>query len=265
MARSFLSPQFRFSTPCAVNFVGGGGKTSVILQLAGECPADVLPLYTTTTRMHPPPPQSGLLLLKCEDESLLQKLLADVGEKNAGQGFRLAAARGEVAPGLLGGLHAGFARRLDPRRFPLILNEADGARGGSLKLPREDEPVLMEGAFYLVPVIGLDCLGAPAGPRSIFRWERFGERSGLREGEIVTPEAAARVLMGPHGVCRDCPPGTRIIPFVNKVDGPSDDGAARELATRILENPWHAVESVVWGSVHAARAGVVRRAPGVVT
>jgi probable selenium-dependent hydroxylase accessory protein YqeC len=142
---------------------------------------------------------------------------------------------------------------MDCSLFPLLLNEADGARSMSLKLPREGEPVLMPNANYLVPVIGLDCLNRPLGPRTLFRWELASERYHLASGQILTPELAASILFHPQGVCKDWKPSMRMIPFINKVDSESDDALARSLAHALLHNSDFHVEHVVWGSLHNGR------------
>jgi probable selenium-dependent hydroxylase accessory protein YqeC len=168
----------------------------------------------------------------------------------------IVATRLEMAPGLLGGVPSDFAGSLDRTLLPIILNEADGAKSMSLKMPRQGEPVPMEGANYLVPVIGLDCLGKPLGPESIFRWELARSRFKLTPGEIITPDLAASILLHPKGVCKDWTLRTGIIPFINKVDSPEQDAAALQLAQSLLRSRNFPIERVVWGSVVSGRASV---------
>ena len=152
------------------------------------------------------------------------------------------------------GVDRGFSQYLDRTTFPLILNEADGARSMSLKMPRAGEPVLMNGAEYLVPVIGLDCLGQPLGPESLFRWELVSGTLEWKLGDILDPEMAAGILLHPEGVCRDWVPGTEIIPYINKMDSQADDHAAHSLAEAVLRNRNFPVKRVVMGSVQNTRA-----------
>jgi probable selenium-dependent hydroxylase accessory protein YqeC len=128
----------------------------------------------------------------------------------------------------------------------------------SIKFPRDGEPVLMEGADYFVPVIGLDCLNRPLGPETLFRWELAAASLSLRTGEPLTPELAARILLHPAGVCRDWRPDSRIVVFINKVDLPSQDVAALALAHALLHNPEYPVEKVVWGSLQHRRADTLQ-------
>ena len=248
-----FSQHFAFSLPARVNFVGGGGKTSLILKLLEEYSESVPVIYTTTTRIHPPHPCDGLAIISSDNDSYLEMML-----ENAVLGWccgrRFVVTHLSSGPGLLRGVGRDFADRLDRALFPLILNEADGARSMPLKMPREGEPVLMAGANYLVPVIGLDCLNRPLGPQTLFRWELASQRYNLKAGQILVPELAASILLHPQGVCKDWQPGMQIIPFINKVDSDSEDVPARALARALMNNDHFPVQRVVWGSVHNGSA-----------
>lgn len=253
-----FSQNFAFSLPARVNFVGGGGKTSLILKLLEEYSESVPAVYTTTTRIHPPHPCDGLAIISSNNESYLEMLL-ERAVLGWCCGRRFVVTRLSSAPDLMRGVDRGFAGRLDRVLFPLILNEADGARSMSLKLPREGEPILMADADYLVPVIGLDCLNQPLGPKTLFRWELVSKRHKLRAGEILVPELAASILLHPQGVCQDWQAGMQIIPFINKADSDSDDQLASALADALLHNGNFPVERVVWGSLRNPRAASLSR------
>lgn len=248
----WFSEHFAFSLPARVNFVGGGGKTSLILRCLEEYSERVPAVYTTTTRIHPPHPSNGLMVISTDNEEYLELLLASAA-LGWSRGRRYVITRLPSSPGLLRGVTPGFADRLDQDLFPVILNEADGARSMSLKMPREGEPVLMEGAGYLVPVIGLDCLNQPLGPATLFRWDMASRRFSFQAGQVLNPELAASILLHPQGVCKHWKTGVRIIPYINKVDSESDDFLARSLALALLQNGRFPVERVVWGSTQSVR------------
>jgi len=250
--------RFAFALPASVNFVGGGGKTSLILRLLYECSATTPTIYTTTTRIHPPQPVEGMLVLLGDHADCLQNIVNRIGQKGDPRLRQLVVAQVGSRPDLAPGLSPDFAAKIDPELFPLLLNEADGARSMSLKMPREGEPVLMENSNYLVPVIGLDCLNRPLGPETLFRWEWAAERYSLDRGRPITPELAASLLLHPQGVCRGWRPGIRIIPYINKVDSEDTDPLARRLAQSLLNNGQFPVECVVWGSIHHHRADSTR-------
>jgi probable selenium-dependent hydroxylase accessory protein YqeC len=162
-----------------------------------------------------------------------------------------------MEPDLLNGVPADFLESIDRSLCAVFLNEADGSARFSLKLPREGEPVPMMNAEYLVPVIGIDCLGKPAEPATLFRCEAMAEKFSVRRGEIMTPEFAARILMHPDGVCRHWKEGVVIIPFINKVDTPELDAVAKTLASLIMHNGNFPVKKVVFGSVRHSRVDSV--------
>ncbi len=240
-----------------MNLVGGGGKTCLIHRLMDEYSSQGPVLYTTTTRIHPPDPSEGLVVVSSDNLPLLKLIVERVSLNCLNRPYKLAVTCHFMSPNLLRGVPRDFTNTLDRKLFPVILNEADGAASFSLKLPREGEPVLMDNAEYMVPVIGIDCLYQPLGPEVLFRWQAFAERFSLRAGERITPEMAAGILMHKQGVCKDWKPGTTIIPFINKVDGPAQDSAALDLAHSILRNGNFPVERVVFGSVLQGRADFI--------
>ena len=249
----FIEP-FAFQPHTIVNFVGSGGKTALIHRLLQEYCAQGPVLYTTTTRIHPPAPCEELVVISSDNLSLLRIMLQQIARDCSNRRYRLVATRSYMSPTLLKGVTPDFAGMLDRTLFPILLNEADGAASYSIKLPRENEPVLMEGAQYLVPVIGIDCLNKPMGPDVIFRWQTCAEHFSLRAGEPLTPELAAAILMHKEGVCKDWTPDTTIIPYINKVDETAQDSVARRLAELIIRNGSFPVERAVIGSARMGKA-----------
>jgi probable selenium-dependent hydroxylase accessory protein YqeC len=249
-----FSSHFKFRPHSLVNFVGGGGKTALIQRLMEEQAARGSVLYTTTTRIHPPDPGKELVVISSENLELLRLLFDRVIDGSIQRSYKLVVTRQFMEPDLLKGVPRDFLSSTDRSKLAILLNEADGAARFSLKLPREGEPVLMNGADYLVPVIGIDCLHKPMGPDVVFRFGPLAERFSLQAGSPITPGSAADILMHPRGVCKDHQEGTTIIPFINKVDTPDRDADARILASHIMQNGNFAVKRVVWGSVLQGRA-----------
>jgi len=240
---------FGFSDHSLVNFVGGGGKTALIHRLLDEYSSNGPALATTTTRVHPPDPCEGLTLISSDNLTLLKLALENIARDCAKLPFKIIASRYFMSSNLVRGVPPDFFKNIDRRLFPVFLNEADGAASFSLKLPRESEPVPAADAEYLVPVIGLDCIGRKLGTDTVLRWLELSESFSLRKGDLITPEIAASILMHPRGVCKNPQPGTVIIPFINKVDSESQDSSALELAAAIMKNGAFPVERVIYGSV----------------
>ncbi|MBN1571210.1 MAG: putative selenium-dependent hydroxylase accessory protein YqeC [Acidobacteria bacterium] len=252
-----FSEHFAFQSHALVNFVGGGGKTSLIQRLMEEYCDEGPVLSTTTTRIHPPDPSEGMVILSSDNLTLLKLMVDRIGRCCPSNAAKLTVTRHHISPTLLRGVPADFVNDFDRALFPIILNEADGAAGFSIKMPKKSEPVLMENADYLVPVIGMDCLYRRIGPEVVFRWKQFMECFPAREEAQMTPDLAAEILMHAEGVCRGWKAGTKIIPFINKVDGPSQDSAAIDLANSIMRNKSFPVERVVFGSVLKSRVSSI--------
>jgi len=250
---------FAFSDHSLVNFVGGGGKTALIHRLLDEYSSRGPAVATTTTRLHPPDPHEGVTLISTDNVELLRSALENISRCCAGRPFKIIASRYFISSELVRGVPPDFFENIDRSLFPVFLNEADGAASFSLKLPRENEPVPAAGAEYLVPVIGLDCIGRELGPRTVLRWLELSESFSLRKGDLITPKVAAHILMHPRGVCKGWSPGTTIIPFINKADSEERDSVALELAEAIFDNGAFPVERVVYGSVLNGRAASVSR------
>ena len=248
-----LAETFAFSDHALVNFVGGGGKTTLIHRLLDEYSSRGPALATTTTRVHPPDPHEGLALVSSDNIALLRHALENIAVNCAKCSYKIIASRYFMSANLVRGVPPDFFESIDRSLFSIFLNEADGAAGFPLKLPRENEPVPAEGAEYLVPVIGFDCIGREIGPDTVLRWQELSESFSLNKGTLITPEIAARILMHPRGVCKSRRAETIIIPFINKADSETQDSVALELAEAIIDNDTFPVERVIFGSAVSGR------------
>lgn len=233
--------------------MGGGGKTALIHKLMEEYCVQGPVLCTTTTRVHPPDPVEGLAVISSDQLSILKMLIERVGRTFPDRPYKLVATRHFLRPNLLRGVPPDFNNELNRELFQIFLNEADGAASYSIKAPRDGEPVLMNKAEYLVPVIGIDCLYKPA-REALFRWQISSERFGIHAEDLITPELAATILMHRQGVCKDWEDRMSIIPFINKVDDAEQEASARNLALLILHNSNFPIKHVVFGSVLRGRA-----------
>ncbi len=252
-----FSKLFNFKSNTLINFVGGGGKTILIHKLMEEFVPAGHVLYTTTTRIHPPVLDKNMVVVSAKNLGILETLVVQTAQQCTERHYKIVATRQFLEPDLLHGVPVDFLESMDRSLCVSFLNEADGSARFSLKLPRDNEPVLMKGADYLVPVIGMDCLHKAASPETIFRLKSEASKFDIQENDCITPELAAKILMHPKGVCKDWEEGVTIIPFINKVDTPEMDLDARALAEQILQINTYPVNQVVWGSVRFGRCGSI--------
>jgi probable selenium-dependent hydroxylase accessory protein YqeC len=99
----------------------------------------------------------------------------------------------------------------------LILCEADGAAGRSIKVHGSHEPLIPPCTHLVLVVAGLDALGQPALQANIHRFELFLECIQASEGDPIEPwhVAAALDRCAEHAL-----PDVRRVFVLNKADDP---------------------------------------------
>lgn len=167
----------------AAAFVGGGGKSSAIAQMARELSMQGMPvIVTTTTHMQLP---------------------ARFYHPADTAGIAAALARGEiVTAGRQTGerrLSGGSAQELAALRAlcGALLIEADGAHMRPFKAPEDWEPVLPLAPDLVVGVAGATALYAPIA--DCHRPHRVAAICEKERAQRLTPADMARVLQSPQG------------------------------------------------------------------
>jgi molybdenum cofactor cytidylyltransferase len=212
-----LSEAFALGPRERVAIVGGGGKTTILFRLAAEAvAAGRTAVVGGTTRFTPPrtgaaPP----LLIVGEDADPRAAVAAALRETPA---VTIATGKGDKGRWLpLSPAQADALAALPG--LSLLALEADGSRNRPFKAPGDGEPVLPASATLVLAVVGLDVVGRPLDADSVHRPERVAALSGLAQGEPITPEAVARVLLHPEGGRKGVPAGARWLPVLNKAEG----------------------------------------------
>lgn len=133
-----------------LSFVGAGGKTSGMLELARDLAAQGKKvLVTTTTHMEHP---LNLNQPGCVDASAEE--IAEQLEKN---GFLIAGSQAEQ-PGKIKGLPVPVWEQVK-KKADVILVEADGAKRFPLKVPGKQEPVIPKECTHILISAGAGALG----------------------------------------------------------------------------------------------------------
>lgn len=209
-AQDTLAGALRFEGGVAA-FVGGGGKSTLIGQLARELnAAGKRVIVTTTTHIAVPEKHYAL---------------ADV------QGMDAALARGEI---VVAGQQE-TARRLggDVAALPMLrarcdalLVEADGAHRFPFKAPEAWEPVLPPQVDLVVGVAGLDALGQKIA--QLHRPHCIARLCEKAQEDILTPQDMARVLQSGDGQKKGV--RGRYVAVLNKADDEKRMALARAVA-----------------------------------
>ncbi len=232
-----------------VALVGGGGKTTAMFRLASEALALGWKVVTTTTTniSLPSRSQSPLLIVGQEAKDLVGAVRRGLQEHGhvtvVGSRIRDDKLHGldpEEVPALAGAVSA-----------DLVIVEADGARRRPLKVPAEHEPVVPPAATKVLVLVGADALNNPLSADSVHRLESFITLTGLKEGEVVTPEIAAYAVTHHEGGMKGIPEGARVWVVLNKVNL-VDRALGLDFAHRALVH--RRVDGVLllsWGEVEA--------------
>jgi len=228
-----------------VSVVGAGGKTTLVYRLAAEARGQGWRvLVTTTTHMGTLAKAiTGPVLVEAESaiESELARALATEG--------RATVLGRRVRPDKLEGL---APERVDALAVTadLVLVEADGARGRSLKVPAPHEPVIPASTTLVIVVAALDVLGRPLDAATVHRLDLVCAATGAREGDRVGPALLAAALAHPSSYTSRIRVGVRSGVFLNKADDEAAMSAAAEVAA--LLRPSYAF--VAAGSARSGRA-----------
>jgi molybdenum cofactor cytidylyltransferase len=226
---SLTSEKGRGGRPVSVAFVGAGGKTTALFQLARQLPPPVI--VTTTT--HLSEAQASLA-----DEHYVIRTLAELKYAMTGlKGVVLFSGGKGSATERLAGLQPDLLEQVkeeaDARGIPLLV-EADGARQKPLKAPAEHEPVIPAWIDTVIVVAGLSGLGKPLNAEWVHRPELFQELTGLMQGDEITPAAVVSWLRHPQGGLKGIPLHSHRVALLNQADAAGTQAQAHTMAETLL-------------------------------
>jgi molybdenum cofactor cytidylyltransferase len=257
-----LADSLRMAPKRVAAFVGAGGKSSAISCVASEVATEFPVIVTTTTHLALSQRTLAKAHLVATSMGSL-KALPDLLEANGSVLVTGPVARGEPRwLGVDGGVLK-VLRRVATVMGAAMLVEADGARGLSLKVPGDREPVIPRFADLVVPVAGLDVVGTALDGGLVHHPERAAELLWMGPREVLEPSHVGRVLTDPAGGLKGVRPGAEVRILLTKAEGRRLE-VGREVAEAVLASG--AVRAVVLGrltspqpaaEVHSRVAGVV--------
>ena len=225
-----LKTGLRFDGVGSVAFVGSGGKTTALFQLARELDPPVLITASTHLAVH----QTVLA-----DKHIIIKHPAEIQRFPDGFDPGVTLITGPIDGDRTSGLNdvdlAKLAETCRGKSIPVLI-EADGSRNYPLKSPADYEPAIPTIVDMVVVVAGLSGLGQSIEPPWVHRPERFAEISGEQVGGRITPDAIVQVLSHPRGGMKNIPPGSRRVILLNQADTPSTRIMASSMAQSLLRN-----------------------------
>jgi len=200
-----------------VSIVGAGGKSTILFLLGRDLAASSgRVILTTTTKMAAD--QATEPICWSDDPGDVDLVLEP--------GRPLFVLTGEI-PGKVTGPSAESVDRLfRETTADHVIVEADGARSMSIKAPADHEPVIPSHTTTVVVVVGIDAIGRPISDVA-FRPELVAKIAGIGEGELLTCDHAAAVLLHTDGGFKGIPRRARVVMALTKVTRDSDQTAKR--------------------------------------
>lgn len=184
-----------------ISLVGGGGKTTIMYELAAFCAQQGMRVLclTTTHIWQPELSYDGLTRLRKTDipmaEAIYAKDLVQV-EQLWKQGRYAVIGTEEGSGKLVAPSEELLHEALQACDIALI--EADGSKQMPCKLPKEDEPVFLNCSDIVIAVAGLDALGKSL-EEACFRWQ-LGHELFYSSCNLLMDEAKlAKLLLNEQG------------------------------------------------------------------
>jgi molybdenum cofactor cytidylyltransferase len=236
-----------------ISFVGSGGKTTALFQLARQLLSKKnLILVTATTHLGGWQTSLADHHIIANDEKELK--LPDEG---------VVLITGEVdkdraKPVSSSALIWLRANQLSEETYLLI--EADGSRQKPLKAPAEHEPPIPEFSDLVVHVSGLSGLGKPLHEEHVHRAEIFSQLSGLGIGETITAQALFNTLTHPQGALKNIPPNAKRVALLNQADTPELQSIGGSLAHQLLK----VYDSVIVSSLQNNNLQLIEKTAGII-
>jgi len=247
-----LARALRLSPSAAVAFVGAGGKSTALFQLARELNPPVL--VSATTHL-------GIWQIPLADKHYILKSRIDI-DNILPSGVALVT--GDIEKDRTKGLGnnaISWLREVSENNLLPLLIEADGSHQNPLKAPAEHEPPIPAFVDIVVQVAGLTGLGKPLNNETVHRPEIFAGLSGLKPGETITPSALARVLNHQKGGLKNIPENAYRVVLLNQADTPALQSKAESI-TKDLLSKYHSaiIASLKAGRIYAVHepiAGII--------
>ncbi len=242
-----LSQALRLAPHPAVAFVGAGGKTTALFELARQQRPSVV---TTTTHL------AGWQAAWADHHTVWAARVPSppIDLRTAPPVTLLT---GPINPsGRLTGLHFRQLEVLQSLAEACergLFVEADGAKLRPLKAPAAHEPAVPPCVTTVVVTAGLSSLGQPLDEAHVHRPSVFAALSGCRLDEPITGASVVQMLTHAAGGLKNIPAAARRIVLLNQADTAELACAAWALADALL-SAYHLV-------LVASHSGVARGAP----
>ncbi|MCP4138810.1 MAG: putative selenium-dependent hydroxylase accessory protein YqeC [Chloroflexi bacterium] len=210
-----------------VAFVGAGGKTTALFQLARELSPCIV---TTTTHL-------GAWQAKEADQHIIIRKAEDVNQLEKIAFSRIILVTGEEKENRLPALSDESLKWLEQfsnyHSLPLLI-EADGSRQKALKAPKENEPVIPDFIERVIVVAGLSGMGKISSEETIYNAESFIKLGKMKEGKKIRTENLTKVLLHKNGGLKNIPTKARRIALLTQANTPELESISGKIAKQLI-------------------------------
>jgi len=231
-----------------VAVVGAGGKKSTLHRLleAHRVIGTKRIALTTTVKMAPASASETIDVIIGTADEVLKAVRSD-GRSEASVLI--------ASPSTTANRLAGMPPDVIPKihtdgRYDVTFVKADGARMRWIKTPKDNEPLLPNGATTILPIVSAGVIGKPLSDRVAHRPEKLSMVVDAAMGTELTPEHVARLLVSEQGALQHVG-NALVVPVINMVDKPETLDLARQAAAAALEAT-DRYERIVLASMSAA-------------
>lgn len=242
-----LSEALGLRTREMISLTGAGGKTTLLFRLARELSLEGKKVITTTTtKILEPSEDESLHLFVSGDENRIKDFVG----RHLDEYGHITLAKERIGGGKLRGISPELADSLwNLYDIDALIIESDGASGRPVKAPREGEPVIPSSTTLVVAVLGLDGVGKELNDQNVFQVGRVSKLTGIPEGEKITEEGMALLMIHPEGLFKGAPNSSRLAAFLNKVDIPDGVAKAKKITRNIFEKMDVKIDRVILGQL----------------
>lgn len=224
---SSLANALRVDSSACIAFVGAGGKTTAMFQLARQ----LIPPVIVTATSH-----LGAWQLALADHHIIAEAPASIEDLEHGlSGVILVTGEmdGDRTKPVNDVLLSWLRQFCNYHSIPLLI-EADGSRQKPLKAWAEHEPPIPSIAKRIVHVVGLSGLGKPLTEEYVHRPELFSRITGLEMGETISADSLLRLLTHNEGGLKNTSQNAERVILLNQADTPELQSAASGMVQPLL-------------------------------
>ncbi len=214
-----------------ISFVGAGGKTTAMFELARRLKSeDRKILVTTTTKIMLPDKKEydKIIFDNSEQINIFMKISPNTVTC---LGRALYNEHNKVT-----GINSGYLDRIfENNIFDYILIEADGAKRKPIKAPAGHEPVIPSKTTMTIGMIGLDSINKPLNEENVHRADIFAAVTGGELGSIIDENMIAELILSEKGIFKNSPAHSRKTIIFNKAEELSKRESAKSVIEKITK------------------------------